>query len=330
MTVRELSAEDRDAVVRIDALHTGSPNPGYWNDVFDRFLTASDGRPRVGLVAEDSGRTIGYLLGEVRAFEFGSEPCGWIFGVGVDPERLRGGIGGALLEEARNRFRKIGVATVRTMVRRNDVPVPLVLPLPRLRGRAFYATGGIALSETVSHEFLDDGAIWHLRLATPKANILDMDKVERLDTLFRLAAAERDLKAVLIEGEGPHFSFGASVEEHLPGRFETMIPGFHRLFESILDAEVATLAAVRGQCLGGGLELVAFCNRVFGFPRYQTGPARDHARRVRTGRFGRARRAGWARLRRGPVPSPDARSTPRKRGASVWSMPSPTIPPRQR
>jgi cyclohexa-1,5-dienecarbonyl-CoA hydratase len=125
--------------------------------------------------------------------------------------------------------------------------------------------------DTVTLETLDDGAIWRVRLATPKANILDMDKVERLDALFRRAANERDLKAVLIEGEGPHFSFGASVEEHLPGRFEEMIPGFHRLFETMFDAEVATLAAVRGQCLGGGLELVTFCNRIFAAPDTKLG-----------------------------------------------------------
>jgi len=127
------------------------------------------------------------------------------------------------------------------------------------------------LSDTVTHEVLDDGAIWRLRLNTPKANILDMDKVERLDALFARAAGERDLKAVVIEGEGPHFSFGASVEEHLPGRFETMIPGFHRLFERMFEAEVTTLAAVRGQCLGGGLELVSFCNRVFAAPDTKLG-----------------------------------------------------------
>lgn len=125
--------------------------------------------------------------------------------------------------------------------------------------------------DTVTLDNLDEGAIWRVRLATPKANILDMDKVARLDALFARAADERDLKAILIEGEGPHFSFGASVEEHLPGRFEEMIPGFHRLFERMLDARVATLAAVRGQCLGGGLELVSFCNRVFAAPGAKLG-----------------------------------------------------------
>jgi len=42
-----------------------------------------------------------------------------------------------------------------------------------------------------------------------------------------------------------------------------MLPSFHRLFRRILDASVPTFAAVRGQCLDGGLELAAFCHRLF-------------------------------------------------------------------
>ncbi len=121
-------------------------------------------------------------------------------------------------------------------------------------------------NDTVRLERLDDDEVWRVWLATPKANILDMDKVERLGKIFAQAAEQRDLKVILIEGEGPHFSFGASVEEHLPGKFESMIPGFHRLFELLFDSEVATLAVVRGQCLGGALELASLCNRVFAAP----------------------------------------------------------------
>jgi len=118
---------------------------------------------------------------------------------------------------------------------------------------------------------LENGAIWRVSLATPKANILDMEKTELLSSIFGRASEARDLKAILIEGEGPHFSFGASVEEHLPGKVESMIRGFHRLFHQLLDASVVTLAAVRGQCLGGGLELVSFCNRVFASPEAKLG-----------------------------------------------------------
>ncbi len=123
MNVRDLQGGHFEDVVRIDALHSGEAKPSYWKDVFERFLDTRHGGNRVGLAAEDGEETIGYLLGEVRAFEFGSEPCGWIFGVGVDPGHLRAGVAGRLLDEAKLRFRAAGVGTVRTMVRRNDVPV---------------------------------------------------------------------------------------------------------------------------------------------------------------------------------------------------------------
>ena len=83
-------------------------------------------------------------------------------------------------------------------------------------------------------------------MATPQANIIDMEKTALLSSIFGRAREARDLKAILIEGEGVNFSYGASVEEHLPDKFEPMIRGFHRLFHQLLDAGIVTLAAVRG------------------------------------------------------------------------------------
>jgi len=120
-------------------------------------------------------------------------------------------------------------------------------------------------------EALDDGAIWRAILATPKANILDMQKCEILSDIFAEAAAAKELKAVIIDGDGPHFSFGASVPEHLPDQIADMLHGFHRLFYGMLDARVVTLAAVRGQCLGGAMELAIFCNRLFASPDARLG-----------------------------------------------------------
>jgi len=115
-------------------------------------------------------------------------------------------------------------------------------------------------------ESLEGGAIWKAVLNTPKANILDSEKCEILSSIFREARDNKDLKAVIFEGEGPHFSFGASVQEHLPEHIKAMLAGFHGLFYDMLDARVVTLAAVRGQCLGGAMELAIFCNRIFASP----------------------------------------------------------------
>ena len=134
--VRDLRRADLDDVVRIDALHTGERKIEYWQRVFRDFLEPG-GHGRVGLAAHAEGRLIGYLVGEVRAFEFGSEACGWIFAVGVDPDEARRGVASALLGEACLRFRQAGVARVRTMVRRNAVEVLSFFRANRFRGGSF-------------------------------------------------------------------------------------------------------------------------------------------------------------------------------------------------
>jgi len=145
-------------------------------------------------------------------------------------------------------------------------------------------------------EDIESGALWRVRLNTPKANIVDREKIKTLDEIFRKAAAAPRLKGVLLEGEGPNFSFGASVEEHLPGQYETMIPAFNALFRTMLDSGVVVLAAIRGHCLGGGLELAAFAHRVFaahdarlGQPEIVLGVFAPIASVILTERIGRSR-----------------------------------------
>ncbi|HLF57627.1 MAG TPA: GNAT family N-acetyltransferase, partial [Thermoanaerobaculia bacterium] len=134
LAVRKLAPADLERVIQLDARHRGAAVPEYWQRVRTEFLVRDRSRFRVALGAESAGRLAGFLLGEVRAFEFGSEPCGWIFAVGVEPGRMREGIASRLLAEACRRFRAAGIATVRTMVRRSDVPV-----LAFFRAHGFHA-----------------------------------------------------------------------------------------------------------------------------------------------------------------------------------------------
>jgi ribosomal protein S18 acetylase RimI-like enzyme len=120
--ITRLRPDDIAAVVRLDARLTGRRKAAYWTHAFAELVEAQRrARTCVGLAARARGRLIGYLLGEVRAFEFGSPPCGWIVAVGVDPDRAHHGIGSALVAGAARRFARAGVGTVRTMVRRDDV-----------------------------------------------------------------------------------------------------------------------------------------------------------------------------------------------------------------
>jgi len=121
--IRPLSPADHGRVVEIDARHRGRAVPDYWARVRAEFLRRDDERFRVALGAERDGRLVGFLFGEVRAFEFGSEPCGWIFAVAVDPGELRRNVASDLLAEACRKFLRAGITRIRTMVHRTDVPV---------------------------------------------------------------------------------------------------------------------------------------------------------------------------------------------------------------
>jgi cyclohexa-1,5-dienecarbonyl-CoA hydratase len=102
-----------------------------------------------------------------------------------------------------------------------------------------------------------------LVLNAPKANILDMAMLDDLLGALRDVQARPAVKLLVFEGAGPHFCYGASVEEHRAEQAREMIPRFGRLFTALLEAAIPMAAAVRGQCLGGGMELALFCNWVF-------------------------------------------------------------------
>jgi cyclohexa-1,5-dienecarbonyl-CoA hydratase len=118
---------------------------------------------------------------------------------------------------------------------------------------------------------LEAGAYWDVEISGSRGNVLDRAAIAALTQTFEEAADARDLKAICIRGRGGDFSYGASVTEHLPGEVGGMLPRFHRLFRAMDASSVFMLAAVRGQCLGGGLELASFCHRVFASPDAKLG-----------------------------------------------------------
>jgi len=111
-----------------------------------------------------------------------------------------------------------------------------------------------------------DGALLRLRLARPKANLIDAAMIAALDPVLSASLADSRLKGVLLDHEGPHFSFGASVEEHLPDQCAEMLAGIHGLLLRLLGSPVALMVAVNGQCLGGGLEVAVTGHRIFAAP----------------------------------------------------------------
>lgn len=115
------------------------------------------------------------------------------------------------------------------------------------------------------------GRLLRLRLARPKANVIDATMIAALGAALDKHLGRTDLLGVLIDAEGPHFSFGASVEEHLPEHCAAMLKSFHVLILRLIESPAPVLVAVRGQCLGGGLELASAGTLIFASPEAKLG-----------------------------------------------------------
>ncbi|MGE5322619.1 MAG: enoyl-CoA hydratase/isomerase family protein, partial [Actinomycetota bacterium] len=116
--------------------------------------------------------------------------------------------------------------------------------------------------EKIRLDLTNDGAVARVALASPKANILDRKMM--LDIMESLSGLEWNgkLKVVIIGSDGPHFSFGASIEEHLPDHIGRTLVQLRELLRAVAVLPAPTIAAVRGQCLGGGFELALACDLI--------------------------------------------------------------------
>ena len=124
VAIRPVQASDLPAISALDARLTGSNKPHYWQEML--------APERHFLVAEsDKGGLMGFVAGEVRAWEFGQPAAGWVFAIQIDPKIRQRGIGSALFDALVARFKAEGVTRVRTLVDRKD---HLILSFFRAQG----------------------------------------------------------------------------------------------------------------------------------------------------------------------------------------------------
>jgi GNAT superfamily N-acetyltransferase len=130
LRVRPVDATDLGQIIAIDAETTGLEKTDYWYELFHRY-GGGRSRQRLFLVAESNDVIQGFIIGEVRDWEFGSAPCGWVFGLSVRANARLGGVGGRMLEAICDGFRHAGVIKVRTLLSRDN---SLVLSFFRSQG----------------------------------------------------------------------------------------------------------------------------------------------------------------------------------------------------
>jgi ribosomal protein S18 acetylase RimI-like enzyme len=119
--VRPLDELDIGSIVRIDERITGTYRPEFWEQRVGYYLRRD---PESSRVAEVDSKVVGFMLGDVRAGEFGlEEPSGWIERFGIDPDYRGRDLGKQMFDAIVAHFREQGATTVRTMANSKETGV---------------------------------------------------------------------------------------------------------------------------------------------------------------------------------------------------------------
>lgn len=123
----------------------------------------------------------------------------------------------------------------------------------------------------------EDG-VAKITLNHPPVNIMDIPTMREINVALESLQDDEEIKAVLFGATGKAFCAGVDVKDHTADKVDEMVEVFHRIFRLMWSLDVPTVAAVNGAALGGGCELVTFCDMViaseratFGQPEIQVG-----------------------------------------------------------
>jgi cyclohexa-1,5-dienecarbonyl-CoA hydratase len=117
-----------------------------------------------------------------------------------------------------------------------------------------------------------------ITLTNPPQNVIDVPMMEELAAALGQSEARPEISTVLLSGSEKAFSAGVDVAAHKPEGVGEMLMKFHAVIRAVVASKKATVACVRGNCLGGGAELALVCDMVYtttdakwGFPEIKLG-----------------------------------------------------------
>ena len=100
--------------------------------------------------------------------------------------------------------------------------------------------------------------IGRLTLNQPPSNTMTMDFFREMQTLVNSISSILDLKAIIISGNGRHYSSGADISELLSHVDNQAMLGNYRTFIMLEKLKIPVISAIRGVCLGSAFELALF------------------------------------------------------------------------
>jgi enoyl-CoA hydratase/carnithine racemase len=103
-----------------------------------------------------------------------------------------------------------------------------------------------------------ENGIGRLMISQPPSNVMTMEFFREFLVLMHNISTMKDLQAIIISGEGRHYSSGADISELLASvDHQTMLENY-RAFVILENLEIPVISAIRGVCLGSAFEMALF------------------------------------------------------------------------
>ena len=120
--------------------------------------------------------------------------------------------------------------------------------------------------------FEKKGKVATITLNTPPSNWLTISMMKEINEVLVDVKKDASLQMLIFDHAGEKaFCDGVDVADHTPDKVDEMIDVFHRMFRHLAEMDLTTVALINGRSLGGGCELMSFCDIVIASEKSRVG-----------------------------------------------------------
>lgn len=111
-----------------------------------------------------------------------------------------------------------------------------------------------------------------ITLNVPPSNWLTIVMMKEINQVLAEIRKDPAVQLLVFDHAGEKaFCDGVDVADHTPDKVDEMIEVFHGMFRLMAEMDVTTVAVVNGRSLGGGCELMSFCDIVIASEKARIG-----------------------------------------------------------
>jgi cyclohexa-1,5-dienecarbonyl-CoA hydratase len=112
-----------------------------------------------------------------------------------------------------------------------------------------------------------ENGVARLVFSKPPLNVMNIEMMNEITMALEMIGREKDLKVMVVEAEGKAFSAGVDVADHTEDKMEEMLTVFHNIFFALRTFQQPIVGVVDGPALGGGCEIITYCDMVIASDR---------------------------------------------------------------